>query len=104
MVDLHPGLEMFHIGADECYHIKDCDECAKKPETEDQLKLQHIAHMAQYVKSLSIPRFVISLIGSLRELLSMSLMAELSKALGRDGEFVGSIPSLNTRKHARLFS
>ncbi len=52
---LHPGIEYFHIGSDEVYHIGMCNLCIARMNKygiqETQLFLQHVTEIAKYVKN-----------------------------------------------------
>lgn len=55
VIELHPGLEWFHIGADEVYHIGVCDTCKKRMGVENlttqQLFFCHTRAVLLYLKT-----------------------------------------------------
>ncbi|XP_033737366.1 hexosaminidase D-like isoform X1 [Pecten maximus] len=55
VIELHPGLQWFHIGADEVYHIGVCDKCKKRMSLENlstqQLFFAHTQAVLLYLKA-----------------------------------------------------
>lgn len=54
VIDLHPGLRWFHIGADEVFHLGICERCKKRMEEENitlqQLFFSHTRSVLLYIK------------------------------------------------------
>lgn len=55
VVELHPGIDTLHIGADEAYYVGKCSRCKKRlqqlDDSKDRLMLEHVKNVAAYANN-----------------------------------------------------